>query len=120
MRAGTIGRWSLVGGAVLVVAALFAAPFAQAGGPSYSVKAKVAGQKQDVWVANWWQWCYSLPGNSGHPVMTDDTGELAAMGQHGPVWFLGGIFGNNSGNPITRNISMPAGYPIFFPLMNST
>src|SRR5262245_10175900 len=46
------------------------------------------GASYSQWTAAWEQWAYGAPA-SMNPV-TDTTGEFAAVGQHGPVWFLAG------------------------------
>jgi hypothetical protein len=64
--------------------------------------------------AEWWQWALSIP----TPVnpQTDTTGQNAAVGQRGPVWFLAGVFG---GGMVTRTCSVPEGTALFFPVINS-
>lgn len=64
--------------------------------------------------AEWWQWAVSIP-KSVNPVGSDDTGELAMVGQHGDVWFLAGSF---STDPIVRNVTIPENNNIFFPVIN--
>jgi hypothetical protein len=78
------------------------------------------------WSVRWWQWCYSLPVKDEndtivHPLF-DTTGKDAANGQHGNVWFLGGIIWPNGTTPppgpVTRKITVPAGTALFFPIAN--
>ena len=64
--------------------------------------------------AEWWQWALSIP-TSVNPQL-DKTGENAVVGQHGPVWFLAGVFGG--GRP-TRACSVPEGTALYFPVINS-
>ena len=61
----------------------------------------------------WWQWAYSFPADM-NPV-SDSTGELAGLGQSGPVWFLAGNFGGRT----IRTATVPAGKALFFPIINS-
>src|SRR5262249_35357224 len=53
-----------------------------------------------------------------NPVL-DGTGEFAAEGQSGPVWFLAGSFGGPAvrGSP-SAPVVIPAGKALFFPLMH--
>lgn len=98
---------------LLLGAVLAAAPVAFAGKPALSAKKKVAGLKPDVWAAAWYQWAYSLP-EAGHPFY-DESGLLGHMGQHGGVWFLCGAY--NETGTVVRDVEVPAGMPIFFPIV---
>jgi hypothetical protein len=71
------------------------------------------GRSYSEWAAAWWQWTYSIPA-AQNPV-ADPTGTLAAVGQTGPVWFLAGNFGGTT----VRNVTVPAGKGLFFPVINS-
>lgn len=64
--------------------------------------------------ARWWQWLLSIPA-AVNPNL-DTTGEHCGLGQYDDVWFLAGTFG---GPPVTRTCTIPAGKPIFFPIINS-
>src|SRR5580765_2042723 len=67
--------------------------------------------------AEWWKWTYSIPCTTAlcpNPVF-DTTGGYGAVGQHGEVWFLAGTFGGT----VTRNVSVPEGSQIFFPVVNN-
>jgi hypothetical protein len=48
--------------------------------------------------------------------MNDTSGVNCMVGQSGPTWFLGGIFGGGSA---TRKCSIPADKQLFFPVINS-
>ena len=63
--------------------------------------------------AQWWQWAIETPA-SENPV-TDTTGEFAAVGQRGPVWFLAG----NLGGTTVRTITLPADTTLFVPIVNT-
>lgn len=63
--------------------------------------------------ARWWQWLLSIPA-AVNPNL-DTTGEHCALGQYDDVWFLAGNFGGSS----VRTCTIPAGKPIFFPVINS-
>ena len=67
-----------------------------------------------VLAAKWWQWALSAP-ESENPV-TDTTGEFAAVGQHGPIWFLAG---NRDGGTTARTVTVPSGTALFFPIVNT-
>jgi len=74
---------------------------------------KEAGKKYADYAARWWQWAVAQPADK-NPVV-DMTGELAGVGQSGPVWFLAGTFG---GPPVKRTCTVPAGKELFFPVLN--
>jgi hypothetical protein len=63
----------------------------------------------------WWQWAISIP-RSVNPQLELMSGENAVVGQHGPVWFLAGVFG---GGTAKRQCSVPEGTALFFPVINS-
>jgi hypothetical protein len=62
--------------------------------------------------ADWWQWVSAIPANK-NPLL-DATGENAAVGQQGPIWFLAGTFGGVA----ERTCQVPAGKALFFPIVN--
>jgi hypothetical protein len=66
-----------------------------------------------VLAAHWWNWALEVP--AAQSPLLDTTGEFAAVGQSGPVWFLAGTWG---GGPATRTFTVPAGKPLFFPIAN--
>ena len=73
------------------------------------------GATYGEWGARWWQWCFALP-ISENP-MFDTTGEHAAAGQHGSVWFLAGTF--TGGDPdVARNVTIPPGKALLIPIIN--
>ena len=73
------------------------------------------GKTYEQWSARWWQWAFSME-VYGNPLF-DTTGKLAANGQTGDVWFLGGVF---NGEPsATRTITVPQGKALFFPIANN-
>ncbi|MGE5611135.1 MAG: hypothetical protein ACM359_17930 [Bacillota bacterium] len=63
--------------------------------------------------AQWWQWAISVP-DLENP-LTDPTGENAYANQHGNVFFLAPSLGNT----YTRNITLPQGQYLFFPILTS-
>jgi hypothetical protein len=63
--------------------------------------------------ARWWQWAFSIPA-SINPQL-DTTGANCGQGQVDDVWFLAANFGGTS----VRSCTIPAGKPIFFPVINS-
>jgi hypothetical protein len=64
------------------------------------------------WGAAWWQWVLGIPADK-NPLF-DLTGEFAAEGQSGPVWFLAGSWVGY----VERTCTVPAGKALFFPLAN--
>jgi hypothetical protein len=69
--------------------------------------------KEDKLGADWWQWALSAP--TAHNPLLDTTGADCAVGQHGNLWFLAGVFG---GGTVTRSCTIPKNKNIFFPLAN--
>lgn len=72
------------------------------------------GKTYSEWAAAWWQWALAIEA-SRNP-LTDTTGEFAAEGQNGPVWFLAGVWGAEG--PVERTCTVPADKKIFFPIVN--
>ncbi len=66
----------------------------------------------EVLSGQWWQWALSIPA-AINPV-TDTTGEFAAVGQSGPVWYLAGNFGGTT----VRTVTVPADKALFVPILN--
>jgi len=125
-------RWCLVLGlAMLFMMAMVPAAVAGQSGPAKSgnqgnpgvipPQAKYGGMTYGEWSAAWWQWAFSMPVDH-HPLF-DLTGEDAANGQSGHVWFLGGLWWANDAPPpstaVTREIIIPSGKALFFPIVNS-
>src|SRR5258708_6106317 len=73
--------------------------------------ASAFGESYGGWSERWWQWCFSLP-TTHHPLF--DTADGSA-GQQGQVWFIGGNF---TGVPVTRDLVIPPGTALFFPIIN--
>src|SRR5438552_13367399 len=71
------------------------------------------GQAYGEWSGAWWRWAYSIPADI-NPV-ADATGQFAAVGQSGPVWFLAGNFGGTT----VRTVTVPAGKALFLPIIDS-
>lgn len=100
---------------VLALITGLAANLALAGNPNpkiIPIGSSAHGQPYGVWSGAWWQWAYSFPADA-NPVV-DPTGELAALGQSGSVWFLAGTFGATA----TRTVTVTTGKTLFFPIMN--
>ncbi len=64
------------------------------------------------WAAAWWQWALSIPATA-HPLL--DTAPCGT-GQSGPVFFLGGSFGDAT---VVRDCTVPSGKALFFPILNT-
>ena len=80
------------------------------------VKIETFGATYGEWSARWWQWLLSIPA-AINPNL-DATGANCDQGQKNnedDVWFLAGTFGGSA----TRTCTIPAGKPIFFPLINT-
>src|SRR5262249_11597237 len=78
----------------------------------YEASAKIEGKTYAQWSAAWWQWVMGIK-KDRNPVL-DKTGALAAERQTEKVWFLAG----NVGGKTTRKCTVPAGKPLFFPIVN--
>lgn len=74
---------------------------------------EVAGKSQAAWTADWWQWAMSFPFASSP--MFDGDGSRAGYGNTGPVFFVAGAFGGD----YTRKFNVPAGKPLFVPVVNA-
>jgi hypothetical protein len=72
------------------------------------------GKAYEKLAADWWKWSLSFP-VSINPLF-DETGAQGYLGNQGNVFFLAGVF-NDSGTAI-RIIEVPAGKPLFFPVLN--
>ena len=70
------------------------------------------GMSYGQWGDAWWQWALSIPADVNP--MLDPTGEFAAEGQSGSVWFLAGTQGGTA----VRTVTVPAGKSLFFPIYN--
>jgi hypothetical protein len=68
------------------------------------------GKTYGNWGAHWWMWAES----TGFAAVTDETGELAHIGQSGPVYMLAGNFGGTT----VRHVTIPYGKSLFFPILN--
>jgi hypothetical protein len=85
--------------------------------PVLPVSSHAYGMTYAEWSAAWLKWAVSIPASS-NPLL-DDSGVYAAVGQSGKVWFLAGTTGSGNVPPVVREISIPAGTPLFFPIINS-
>jgi hypothetical protein len=72
------------------------------------------GKAYEKLAADWWKWALSFPVTI-NPLF-DETGAQAYLGNQGNVFFLAGVF-NESGTAM-RTIEVPAGKPLFFPVLN--
>jgi hypothetical protein len=105
--------WRRFAGAIMLCVGLVSAASAANLNPGIlPINSAPNGKSYGAWSAAWWQWALSIP-ETQNPV-TDSTGAFAAVGQSGPVWFLGGTFGNS----VTRTVTVPAGKALFFPVHN--
>jgi hypothetical protein len=68
------------------------------------------GSTYGEWSARWWQWLLSIPAATNPNVGGDCT-----QGQYDDVWFLPGTFASTA----TYECAIPAGKPLFFPLINN-
>lgn len=70
------------------------------------------GMSYAEWNEAWWHWALSFPLDES-PV-TDETGDLAGLGQSGPVWFLAGTFGG----AVERTVTIPKDKSLLIPIVN--
>ena len=69
------------------------------------------GKTYGQWAVAYWQWAMSIP-FATNPWANDPTGAFAAIGQSGPVWFLGGSLGDS----VTRDVTIPVGKAVLLPV----
>ncbi len=69
------------------------------------------GKSYSQWSTEWW--LYVMPKTLD--VLPFGHGTDGTIGQSGPVWFLGGSF---TGDNLVRQITVPAGTALFFPLLD--
>jgi len=74
----------------------------------------VAGSNQLELAEQWVQWAFSTDAAS-NPLL-DTTGAAAHVNNNGPVFF---VAGNTTGGESKRTFTVPAGKPIFFPVVNA-
>lgn len=83
-------------------------------------QASFRGNSYGAWHALWWQWADSFT-NAQSPVWQQG-GTVNTGNQSGNVWFLAGYFGDwfDTSNPVifTREITIPSGTALFFPILN--
>src|SRR5690242_15987247 len=72
------------------------------------------GKAYEKLSADWWKWAYSFP-VSINPLF-DATGAQGYLGNQGNLFFLSGVI--NLSGTATRTITVPAGKPLFFPILN--
>ncbi|MFO1306101.1 MAG: hypothetical protein U1F54_20435 [Burkholderiales bacterium] len=85
----------------------------QAGPGPLPVESNAYGRSYSLLSTDWVKWMIATPAPS-NPLL-DESGAFAAVGQSGKVWFLAGTFDTA---PVTRSIAVPAGTPLFFPIVN--
>lgn len=77
------------------------------------VNGTVDGKPLEFYANEWWRWAYSMK-QTESPVHDTD-GSFCDVNQEGPVWYLGGAFGDTY---IKRKCDIPAGKHLFFPIIN--
>ncbi|MEU0489610.1 hypothetical protein ABZ249_10295 [Nocardiopsis sp. NPDC006139] len=71
------------------------------------------GEREGVALSGrWWKWVWSAP--EGRDPVQDPTGAHAAVNQPDGLWFLAGTYGGR----VVRRCEVPAGCPVFFPVLN--
>lgn len=104
--------------AFVTVLLTFSLTIAEAGSkpPILPPSSHAYGKSYQEWSAAWLKWALSIPAAS-NPIL-DPSGAFAAVGQSGKVWFLAGTTGTGVVPPVVRNVSVPSGTPLFFPIVN--
>ncbi len=97
---------------LLIVTAALLIPTVASAQEVLPVDGKAWGRTYGDLALDWWQWSISIPA-AVNPV-PDETGENAAEGQKGKIWFLAGNFGGET----TRVITVPKNKALFFPIIN--
>lgn len=97
-------------GALVALVMLTMAGTARAAGPEVGT---TAGRTYGEWSAEWWQWMTSIP--AAENPQNQDGAVDCTRNQTGPVWHLAGA---PLGTTAERSCTVPAGKPLFFPLLN--
>ncbi|MDB5321255.1 MAG: hypothetical protein JWN40_2886 [Phycisphaerales bacterium] len=86
----------------------------------YAPHSKIEGKSLGEWGNEWWKWAFSFK-TADNPLF-DLTGAKAPAGDVGKVFFLAGLITLTPGPggvfSATRNIDLPSGTPVFFPILN--
>ncbi len=77
----------------------------------YQPNENIFGMSYAEWSAAWWQYALVFQ-NSASPI-PDTNGQFCNANQGGPVYFLAGAW-----QTVTRDCTVPAGKPIFVPIIN--
>jgi hypothetical protein len=88
----------------------------QASARVYAPHAKARGGTMAEWSAAWWKW--ALGKRVSKSPLFDETGANADVGNKGKVYFLAGVV--NTSGKVERTVTMPAGTPIFFPVVSTS
>ena len=80
------------------------------------LNAKVGGLTYADWGDRWWQWVFSIPADD-NPLL-DLTGEKAAIGQSGDVFFLVGLWNPAGQATVERWVTVPRNTTLFLPTIN--
>lgn len=86
----------------------------QAADRDFEPESRPFGKRFSEWSAEWWQLMLGIP--SAESPLFDGTGDKCTVGQHGPVWFLVGVFG---GGAAARTCAVPEGKSLYFPIINN-
>jgi hypothetical protein len=105
-------HWRAMKSTVVGLVLALVASLAQAAPTVLPPHSNAFGMGYDELAAGWLEWVTSIP--NPYSPMLDPDGSYAAIGQTGRVWFLAG----NTGGSSTRTVSVPAGRPLFFPVLN--
>jgi hypothetical protein len=81
--------------------------------PFFPPHSRPFDRSYEQWTAEWWQYVISIP-VPDNPLL-DLVGTNCMVGQHGPVWFLFGVFGST---PVRRTCSIPEDRALLFPMIN--
>lgn len=68
-----------------------------------------------IQAARWWQWAVSIPLDGTHPLEGSGNDCMKGQAPIGPI-YLGGVF--NSSGTEERDCTIPAGRPVFAPVVN--
>jgi hypothetical protein len=101
----------VVSAAVILAATMLGQPAWAQPAPVFAPDSTPFDKPFDKWTAEWWEHIVSFPA-AENPQF--DSGGRCAVGQHGPVWFLAGSFGD----VVTRRCTLPEGKALFIPVLN--
>jgi hypothetical protein len=120
----TVSKFAIKSAVITAVLALLVVTTTSyAAGPDsnprvFPLNSKPGGKSYGEWIVASEHWLYSFPPDASNPAL-DQTGELAGVGQSGPVWFLPFFPPFSFGGAVTYTLTVPAGKALFIPIFGA-